>query len=197
MIIDWRGLHFGGCVLVLLSLVSYTLPAVAQTEAPRSVGVPPVVHEQPLGFGQSMFGVEFGVGQNMQLGTFTCPCGEAFNGGKGNGWDVSAFFELPIIPDFFAGFKAGLDRKNTRSSYPTTENVIIETSSGDTSPVTLPIHLTGSLTLTLLSFEPFIQYQILSTNFFVQVGAGISALKMRVQRACERLQTLLQEDLHA
>jgi RNA polymerase sigma-70 factor (ECF subfamily) len=28
-------------------------------------------------------------------------------------------------------------------------------------------------------------------------GVGISALKMRVQRACERLQTLLQEDLHA
>jgi RNA polymerase sigma-70 factor (ECF subfamily) len=28
-------------------------------------------------------------------------------------------------------------------------------------------------------------------------GAGISALKMRVQRACERLQVLLKEDLHA
>jgi len=28
-------------------------------------------------------------------------------------------------------------------------------------------------------------------------GAGVSALKMRVQRACERLQILLREDLHA
>ena len=28
-------------------------------------------------------------------------------------------------------------------------------------------------------------------------GAGISALKMRVQRACERLQVLLREDVHA
>jgi RNA polymerase sigma-70 factor, ECF subfamily len=28
-------------------------------------------------------------------------------------------------------------------------------------------------------------------------GAGVSALKMRVQRACDRLQTLLEEDRHA
>ena len=28
-------------------------------------------------------------------------------------------------------------------------------------------------------------------------GVGISALKMRVRRACERLQAMLQEDLHA
>jgi DNA-directed RNA polymerase specialized sigma24 family protein len=28
-------------------------------------------------------------------------------------------------------------------------------------------------------------------------GVGISALKMRVQRACERLQAALQEDLYA
>jgi RNA polymerase sigma-70 factor (ECF subfamily) len=45
----------------------------------------------------------------------------------------------------------------------------------------------------LLKHVESLSYEEMAT----MTGVGISALKMRVQRACERLQVALQEDLHA
>ncbi len=177
MSIVQRGLRFGGGILVLFSLASYGLPAVAQTGAPNSTGVPPVVPKQPLGVEHSIIGIQFGVGQNSQEGTFMCDCGAVFNGGKGMGWSESAFFEFPFAPDLFTGIKVGLDHKYTTTTSAVNELVEVVPPDGpkiDT--VMLPTNRTGNLTMTLLSFKPFIQYQVLHSNFFVQVGAGISAL---------------------
>jgi RNA polymerase sigma-70 factor (ECF subfamily) len=45
----------------------------------------------------------------------------------------------------------------------------------------------------LLKHVESLSYEEMAT----MTGVGVSALKMRVQRACERLQVALQEDLHA
>jgi len=171
------GLRFGcGFATVLISLAGYALPTIAQSGTPSSVGVPPVKTGLPLDFEHSMVGVQFGVGQNMQQEAFTCPCGATFNNGKGMGWNAAAFFELPVTAYLFAGIKAGLDRMNTNSSYLASEIVTLETSSGQLDTVALILNRKGSLDLSLLSFEPFIQYQVFRSNFFVQLGAGISDL---------------------
>src|SRR5665213_1591735 len=156
MSITSRGLRFGsGFAVVIFSLATFASTC----------------------FGQSLVGFEFGVGQNTQQGTFMCDCGAAFNGGKGMGWDGSAFFELPFAPDLFAGIKAGIDRKNTSiTTGPENEAGFVETNTGQIDTVVLPMNLTGTLTMSLLSLQPFIQYQVLHSDFFVQVGARISDL---------------------
>jgi hypothetical protein len=155
--------------VVLLSLLFHSLASFAQT----SVGVPPLIGEHP----QPAFGFEVGVGQNSQSGTMECDCGTTFTGGSGTGWSSSAFYELPIGNDFNVGIKAGFNRENTSTITPSTE-VVVARLSGSSQDTTLPIQgsRTGSVTLTILQFEPFAQYQILNSNFFLQVGAGISVL---------------------
>jgi hypothetical protein len=165
-----KNLRFGGgCGMVVFSLLSYALPSLAQT----SVGVPPLVIDHP----QPSFGFEFGVGQNTQLGTMTCDCGSSFTGGKGTGWSGSAFYELPVAQDFFAGIKVGFVRENTSITVPSNDIVVVglpNSSQLDTTAV--QDNRVASVTLSFLRFAPYIQYQILHSGFFVQVGAGISVL---------------------
>ncbi len=155
--------------MVILSLISYVLPSLAQ----NSVGVPPLFIEHP----QPAFGFEFGVGQNTQLGTMTCACGSSFSGGKGTGWSGSGFFELPVAQDFLAGIKVGFVRENTSSTVPENDVVVVvQPNSNQFDTVALQDNRVASVTLSFLRFAPYIQYQILHSDFFVQVGAGISVL---------------------
>jgi hypothetical protein len=153
----------------LLLLIAYNKSCIAQS----SVGVPPLVIEHP----RPSFGFEAGVGQNSQSGTMECECGSTFTGGKGNGWSASGFFELPVGNDFNVGLKAGYDRENTSTTTPANEVVIIMIpNSNNSETTTLPVNQNATLNIAFFHFDPFIQYQVLHSDFFVQLGAGISIL---------------------
>ena len=145
-------------------LVAIVLPSYAQ----NSIGVPPSVVNHPL----PSFGFEFGVGQNSQQGSFY----SGFTGGTGSGWSGSLFFELPITNDFDIGLKAGYDRKNITSSFSENESGTIVTNSQVDTSVQIPVNRAGMVTASFIRFEPFVQYQILHSNFFVQLGMGISSI---------------------
>jgi hypothetical protein len=153
----------------LLFLIVYSFPSFAQ----NSIGVPPLVVDHP----QPSLGFEFGVGQNTQLGTMTCECGSSFTGGKGTGWSGSAFYELPVAQDFFAGIKVGFVRENTSvTASSNDEVVVVEPNRNQLDTAAVQDNRVESVTLSFLRFAPYIQYQILHSGFFVQVGAGISVL---------------------
>ncbi len=154
-----------GCAAIVLSLVSNVLPGLAQT----SVGIPPLIVQHP----QPLMGFEFGVGQNSQSGTMMCNCGSTFNNGKGTGWSGSVFFQLPVGNDFNVGMKAGYDRENTSTT--TAENEVAVVESADSNQaVNLSDSRIASVNISFLQFDPFIQYQVLHSDFFVQLGAGVS-----------------------
>jgi hypothetical protein len=96
-------------------------------------------------------GIEGGLAQYIQNATIVCTCGTSFSGNKGNELSGSIFSDLPISQNFDIGIKVGLDHVNTALN------------AND-----------ASVKLTLLKFEPYIQYQILRSPFFVQSGLGIS-----------------------
>jgi hypothetical protein len=157
-----KNVRYGSeCTAIVLLLLSHTLPSFAQT----SVGVSPLVVEHT----QPSIGFEFGVGQNSQSGT------SSFSDGKGTGWSGSAFFELPVGNDFNVGMKAGYDRENTSSTTPENETVVLRTSDG-TQAANISDNRIAVLNISFLHFAPFIQYQVLHSDFFVQAGAGISVL---------------------
>ncbi len=153
--------------VALISVMGITSICVAQ----EGVGV----LKPPPAQGRS-FGIDFGLSRNTQQGSFSCPCGAMFASGSGNGFSGSMYFELPAGSDLSVGLKAGFDQKSTTNTQLTSENVIIETPQGDTSPVSLSVNRVGTVTLSFLQLEPFAQYQVLHTNFFVQLGAGVSML---------------------
>ncbi len=157
------------CIVALLFMTVCDNLSVAQ----NSIGVPPLGDHHPV----PSFGFEFGVGQNSRSGTMVCVCGSAFSGGKGTGLSGSAFFELPAGNDLNIGLKTGYVRENTLTTTPTNEIVVVHHSGApqDTA-LLLQESTTGALLLTFLQFEPFVQYRLFKSNFFVQVGAGISVL---------------------
>lgn len=163
------GLRFLGIAIFSALLFGWS----ARLCLAQGIGVEPT---KPEVTPSPRFGIEFGIGQDEQHGSFLCPCGDEFSGGTGRGFSGSAFFELPIGLDFFAGLSAGFDQKHTTTSRPENEIVIVESGSGNLDTAILPINRTGTVTLSLVRFEPFIQYQILRSNFFVQVGAGVSVV---------------------
>lgn len=105
-------------------------------------------------------GIEGGLGQYTQVGWMVTPSGHRSPNGNGTGFTGSLFFDLPISRDFFVGLKAGLDFVNTPPRTPPGFDI----SSG----------VVESEKLTLLKFEPYIQYQIVHSPVFIQVGVGIS-----------------------
>jgi hypothetical protein len=151
-----------GAVIVLL-LLSYTLPSFAQP----SVGVRPLTIEHP----QPSFGFELGVGQNSLSGT------SSFSGGKGTGWSGSTFFELPIGNDFNVGLNAGYDRENTSTTTPENENIVVVIpNNNQAETANVSDNRIAVFNISFFHFDPFIQYQVLHSDFFIQVGAGISVL---------------------
>jgi hypothetical protein len=149
--------------VIVLLLLSYSLPSFAQT----SIGVPPLTIQHP----QPSIGFEFGVGQNSQSGT------SSFSSGKGTGWSGAAFFELPIGNDFNVGVKAGYARENTSTTTPGNEIVVVENPNNyQTETVNASVNRIAIFNISFFHFDPFIQYQILHSDFFIQVGAGISDL---------------------
>jgi hypothetical protein len=157
------------CIIALLFVIAYNEAGFAQ----NSIGVPPLVVEHP----SPAFGFEFGEGHNSQSGTMECDCGTTFTGGNGTGWFASAFFELPIGNDFNIGLKAGYDRENVSTSTPTNDIVTVHIPNNYQPDTTiLAVNRNTTLNLAFFHFEPFIQYQILHTDFFIQLGAGISIL---------------------
>jgi len=105
-------------------------------------------------------GIEGGLGQYTQVGWMVSSYGHLSPNGNGTGFTGSLFFDLPISRDFYAGLKAGLDFVNTPPRTPPGFDI----STG----------VVDAEKLTLLKFEPYIQYQILHSSLFIQGGVGIS-----------------------
>ncbi len=145
-------------------LVAIVLPSYAQ----NSIGVSPLGVNHPL----PSFGFEFGVGQNSQSGTYF----KNYTGGTGTGWSGSLFLELPITNDVDIGLKAGYERKNITSSFTENESGTIVTNSQVDTSVQIPVNSAGMVTASFIHLEPLVQYQILHSNFFVQLGMGISSI---------------------
>jgi len=126
---------------------------------------------------QSAIGIEFGTGRHTQLGSFSCDCGSTFTDGTGKGLSGSLFVENAFGRDYFVGIKAGLDQKKLSTLSLVDEIVIVNpggTSKLDT--LSLLVSRVGAVTTAYVRFEPFFQYQILHSDFFLQIGAGISVL---------------------
>ncbi len=151
--------------LFLLSAIFFAADSYAQ----HSVGVP----KPKTG---PIAGIELSLAKHTQQGTYGCDCGAQFSGGTGSSFSGSAFLELPVIPDVFAGLKMGLDQKNVSSSYLINELVMVVAPGSEESPDTtsMLINRTGTMSLSSFRFEPFVQYQVFSSSLFIQLGAGIS-----------------------
>jgi hypothetical protein len=148
---------------IILLLLTCALPCFAQT----SVGVPPLIKNSP----RPSIGFEFGVGQNSQSGS------TSFTDGKGIGWSGSAFLELPVGNDFNIGLKAGYDRENTSTTTPENEDVVIVGSKNNPpEAANISDNRIADFNISFFRFAPFIQYQVLHSDLFIQVGAGISVL---------------------
>jgi hypothetical protein len=155
-----------GCTVVLLLLGGYALPGFAQT------GSPPISGSANSAY----FGLEVGYGLHTEEGSFVCNCGNVFEDGEGKGFIASAFYEMELSRNFSAGLKVGFDFKNTTSTSTLFDTVIVQPGGSKSNPDTaaMSVQRTGVLNFTLLRFAPYLQYQVLNTELFVQIGTGIS-----------------------
>ncbi len=125
-----------------------------------------------------MAGVEAGLGNHSQQGTFNASCNCAFENGTGSGLMAAAFFELPIDYQWAIGIKVGVDFKNSSSTVGLIESAVIQGSSGGTTDTVAGMHLNriSKVSMTYLNFLPYVQYQFFRMGPFVQVGLQVGML---------------------
>ncbi|HEY3875574.1 MAG TPA: hypothetical protein VGM92_08855 [Candidatus Kapabacteria bacterium] len=126
-----------------------------------------------MSFAQARGGLEFGLSQDKQQGSFQCVCGSWYFGGSGTGWNMNAFWEFPVTPHFFAGLKTGYDRKVTSSTNfgQSMASVVL----GDTTTIaSVQLGEQGDVTESFLQLQPYCEYYV--GNLFMQAGAGTSVL---------------------
>ncbi|MEI8133842.1 MAG: outer membrane beta-barrel protein [bacterium] len=124
-----------------------------------------------------MIGVELGLGNHMQSGTFEASCGCEFASGKGSGFLGGLLFELPIDYEWTIGLGAKLDFKTTTSS-----TTVLDTATvtfNNTSQVasgSFRFERDGSVKETFLTLAPFLRYELGRNGPFIQAGPGIGFL---------------------
>jgi hypothetical protein len=123
-----------------------------------------------------MIGIELGLGQHKQGGTFNASCGCEFNDGSGNGFLGGLLFELPVDYEWTFGLGVRFDFK----SYSATANVVdtatIQFANGDFAAGFAPIERDGSIKETFLTLAPFARYELARNGPFLQAGPGIGFL---------------------
>ncbi|MDP4200479.1 MAG: outer membrane beta-barrel protein [Bacteroidota bacterium] len=118
-------------------------------------------------------GIEVALGKHAQQGTFDASCGCTFQNGDGTGFMGAAFFELPLDYSWAIGLKAGVDFKNTKSTFGITESAIIQsgTAGGAYDTVAqMPLNRIGTVSMTYLNLLPYVQFQFYRMGPFVQAG---------------------------
>jgi hypothetical protein len=124
-----------------------------------------------------MLGIEIGLGEHQQLGTFDCDCGSSFGQGSGTGFLGSILFELPIDYEWAVGFKGSIDFKNISSTIGTNDTVVFNDPLDQkvTIPV-FPMDRNAYVQTTYVDLTPYVQYQFFRMGPFVQAGVDVGLL---------------------
>ena len=124
-----------------------------------------------------MIGIELGVGQHTQNGTFQAICKCEFDNGSGTGFLAGLLFELPINYEWTVGLGVKLDFKTYNSSTLVQDTATITyNNSNNIFDTTLVLQRNGSVKETFLVLAPFIRYELARNGPFVQIGPGIDFL---------------------
>ena len=162
----WRG---AGSMMV----AAFILPLSYFILSPVSADAQFLSHGDLFGPGAPppMIGIEVGLGKHAQQGTFNANCFCTFQNGTGTGFMGSLVFEVPLDYEWAIGVKGGIDFKNTTSTTPVFDTVVISAtgSQNDTLP-SLLINRIGDVKTTYLALSPYIQYQFFRMGPFVQAG---------------------------
>ena len=108
-------------------------------------------------------GIELGVGQHLQSGSFRAPCGCTFTQGVGNGFSGGLLYDLFSFGGLAIGARGGIDFKQIRSSH-------------YWPPVTPTLTDNATLSTTYFNLAPYVRFTIPGTGAFVQAAAGESFL---------------------
>src|SRR4051812_6546020 len=127
-----------------------------------------------------MIGLNIGLGEHAQQGTFQGNCNCTFNNGTGAGLLGLALFELPLDYEWAAGMMVGLDFKKFSVTSFVNEVGIVEYLRNNQSVVDstslIPLQRTGNVKTTYLTFLPYVQYQFYRMGPFIQGGVNVGYL---------------------
>ncbi|MEP7235945.1 MAG: outer membrane beta-barrel protein [Ignavibacteriota bacterium] len=128
-----------------------------------------------------MIGVELGLGQHSQNGTFQAICKCQFSNATGFGLLAGLLFEVPLSYEWTIGLGAKLDFKG----YTAVTNVVDQVAVTFTSTTSvsdsvssglLPLERDGKVKETFLVLAPFLRYEFFRNGPFVQAGPGFGFL---------------------
>jgi hypothetical protein len=128
-----------------------------------------------------MIGVELGLGQHMQNGTFQAICQCEFAQATGIGFLAGLLFELPVSYQWTFGLGVKFDFKGYTAVTSVTDQVSVTYTSSipghdSVSSGQLPLERDGKIKETFLVLAPFIRYEFFRNGPFVQVGPGFGFL---------------------
>ena len=124
-----------------------------------------------------MIGVEIGIGQHTQNGTFQAICKCSFGNGSGIGFLGGLLFELPLSYEWTIGLGTKLDFKTYTTSTNVEETATVTYNNGNSvATADFPFERDGSVKETFLVLAPFLRYELARNGPFVQAGPGIGLL---------------------
>jgi hypothetical protein len=145
----------------------------------------PALHAQILDRGNlmgpgappPMVGIELGLGQHRQNGTFQASCRCEFDNGTGSGFLGGLLFELPIDYEWTFGLGVRFDFK-TYSSTTTVLDTATVTFSANNNVAAGSFYFErdGAVKETFMTLAPFVRYELARNGPFVQIGPGIGFL---------------------
>jgi hypothetical protein len=160
-----------GC-LALLLLCAVSDNAVAQILSHGDLfgpGAPP-----------PMAGIQVGIGQHAQQGTFQGNCDCTFENGTGAGFLGMGLFELPLDYEWAVGIMIGPDFKKFSTTTVVSEvgvvNYIKNNQNVVDSTSFLKLDRTSNVKTTYLAFLPYVQYQFFRMGPFLQGGLNVGYL---------------------
>ncbi|MDP4286920.1 MAG: hypothetical protein Q8922_03200 [Bacteroidota bacterium] len=139
---------------------------------------------------QSQIGFEFGVGRDTQSGEVDAACGCSFADGSGTGFRGAVSYEAPLFFGIRGGVKSGLEFKRTHGSIAITEPAIIQASgSGTDTVMQMPINRVLDVSITYITFMPYLSYFIPGIPLFLQLGTTVSDLQSSTFKETRQLAT--------
>lgn len=110
----------------------------------------------------AQFAIELSGSYDIQKGTYKAPCGCTFANGSGFGYMGAVSMDLVSLFGVTIGVKPGYEVQQFTSEE-VDSATLAKISNGDKEDVTMK----------LLSFEPYIRYQIPTTHAFIQIAPSI------------------------
>ena len=138
-------------------------------------------------------GLYFGLGQNIQAGSFLTQCDcPAFENGLGFGWKAGLFYEQDITPYFQFGAALGISQLGVTASYQYNKDRVFTTNVGGTIVNdTVPILFRQKAETQFLNFDlmPYLKWSP-SDFFFLRLGVNAAFNFMsNIKHSEEILQT--------